>query len=156
MIYKLINYRMKVTFPKNIKKWLLAWMTLNLWPVSVTIVQLFLLAVWVWLALTIFKTASQSGSTAAGVVFAIPVLAIFIVIAFFIVSEMWLLEYIAKMIRNKMYDSPKKFQVNFEKENPIDVMIKKSRIEEKKQVIEQKDSKMSKELLKQIEKGGLL
>jgi hypothetical protein len=60
------------------------------------------------------------------------------------------------MIRNKMYDSPKKFQVNFEKENPIDVMIKKSRIEEKKQVIEQKDSKMSKELLKQIEKGGLL
>jgi len=55
-----------------------------------------------------------------------------------------------------MYDSPKKFQVNFEKENPIDVMIKKSRIEEKKQVIEQKDSKMSKELLKQIEKGGLL
>jgi hypothetical protein len=106
--------------------------------------------------LTIFKTTSQSGSTAAGVVFAVPVLAIFIVIAFFKVSEMGLLEYIAKMIRNKIYDTPRKFQVNFEKENPIDVMIKKSRIEEKKQVIEQKDSKMSQELLKQIEKGGLL
>ena len=35
-------------------------------------------------------------------------------------------------------------------------MIKKSKIEEKKQVIEQKDGKISKDLLKQIEKGGLL
>ncbi len=147
---------MKVTFPKNIQKWLLAWMTLNLGPVSVTIVQLFLLAVWVWLALAIFKTASQSGSTAAGIMFAIPVLAIFIVMAFFKISEMWLLEYIAKLIRNKMYDAPKKFQTNFEKENPVDLIIKKSQIEEKKQVIEQKDSKISKDLLEQIEKGGLI
>jgi hypothetical protein len=147
---------MKVTFPKNIKKWLLAWMTLNLGPVSVTIIQLFLLAVWVWLALAIFKAASQSGSTAAGIVFAVPVLAIFIVMAFFKVSEMWLLEYIAKLIRNKIYDVPQKFQINFEKENPVDLMIKKSKIEEKKQVIEQKDGKISKDLLKQIEKGGLL
>ena len=115
---------MKVTFPKNIKKWLLAWMTLNLGPVSVTIIQLFLLAVWVWLALAIFKAASQSGSTAAGIVFAVPVLAIFIVMAFFKVSEMWLLEYIAKLIRNKIYDVPQKFQINFEKENPVDLMIK--------------------------------
>ncbi len=147
---------MKVTFPKNIKKWLLAWMTLNLGPVSVTIIQLFLLAVWVWLALAIFKAASQSGSTVAGIVFAVPVLAIFIVMAFFKVSEMWLLEYIAKLIRNKIYDVPQKFQINFEKENPVDLMIKKSKIEEKKQVIEQKDGKISKDLLKQIEKGGLL
>ena len=147
---------MKVTFPKNIKKWLLAWMTLNLGPVSVTIIQLFLLAVWVWLALAIFKAASQSGSTAAGIVFAVPVLAIFIVMAFFKVSEMWLLEYIAKLIRNKIYDVPQKFQINFEKENPVDLMIKKSKIEEKKQVIEQKDGKISTDLLKQIEKGGLL
>ena len=147
---------MKVTFPKNIKKWLLAWMTLNLGPVSVTIIQLFLLAVWVWLALAIFKAASQSGSTATGIVFAVPVLAIFIVMAFFKVSEMWLLEYIAKLIRNKIYDVPQKFQINFEKENPVDLMIKKSKIEEKKQVIEQKDGKISKDLLKQIEKGGLL
>ena len=35
-----------------------------------------------------------------------------------------------------MYDSPKIFQVNFEKENPIDVMIKN--LESRKQVIEQK------------------
>jgi len=131
-------------------------MTLNLGPVSVTIIQLFLLAVWVWLALAIFKAASQSGSTAAGIVFAVPVLAIFIVMAFFKVSEMWLLEYIAKLIRNKIYDVPQKFQINFEKENPVDLMIKKSKIEEKKQVIEQKDGKISKDLLKQIEKGGLL
>ncbi|MCK9467254.1 MAG: hypothetical protein M0P94_02905 [Candidatus Absconditabacterales bacterium] len=147
---------MKVTFPKNIQKGLLAGMTLNLGPVSVTIVQLFLLAVGVGLALAIFKTASQSGSTAAGIMFAIPVLAIFIVMAFFKISEMGLLEYIAKLIRNKMYDAPKKFQTNFEKENPVDLIIKKSQIEEKKQVIEQKDSKISKDLLEQIEKGGLI
>jgi hypothetical protein len=66
------------------------------------------------------------------------------------------LEYIAKLIRNKIYDVPQKFQINFEKENPVDLMIKKSKIEEKKQVIEQKDGKISKDLLKQIEKGGLL
>ena len=48
-----------------------------------------------------------------------------------------------------------KISGQFWKENPIDVMIKN--LESKKKTSNRtKDSKMSKELLKQIEKGGLL
>jgi len=147
---------MKVTFPKNIQKWILSWMTLNIWPISLSIVQLFLVAVWVGLALAVFQTVSKSWSTAAWVIFAVPVLIIFILIAFFKLSEMSLLEYVAKLFRNKFFDTTKKFQNNFEKENKLDILIKESKLEDKKQKIEQKDSKMDDELISNIEKGGLI
>ncbi len=147
---------MKVTFPKNIQKWILSWMTLNMWPISLSIVQLFLVAVWVWLALAVFQTVSKSWSTAAWVIFAVPILIIFILIAFFKLSEMSLLEYIAKLFRNKFFDTTKKFQNNFEKESKLDILIKESKLEDKKQKIEQKDSKMDDDLISNIEKGGLV
>lgn len=147
---------MKVTFPKNIKKGILAGMTLNVGPISVTIVQLFLVAVWVGLGLAVFQSVSKTWSTAAWVIFALPVLAIFLVMAFLKVSEMGLLEYVAKLFRNKFLDTNKKFQLNFEKDSQIDVLIKKSQTREKKQKIEQKDSSLDKDVLKNIEKWGLL
>jgi hypothetical protein len=55
---------------------------------------------------------------------------------------MSLLEYVAKLFRNKFFDTTKKFQNNFEKEDKLDVLIKESKLEEKKQKIEQKESKM--------------
>lgn len=147
---------MKVTFPKNIKKWLLAGMTLNLWPISLSIIQLFLVAVWVGLALAVFQTVSKTWSTTAWIIFAVPVLVIFLLIAFFQISEMSLLEYIAKLFRNKFFDTTKKFQSNFEKEDKLQILIKESNLEERTQKIEQKDSKMWANLISDIEKGGLI
>lgn len=147
---------MKVPFPKNIKKWILAGMTLNLGPISLSIVQLLLVAVWVGIALAVFNAGKKSGSTAAGVVFAIPVLLIFLLVAFFKVSEMSMLEYIAKMVRNKFFDTTKKFQINFERIDATDILIKESKWEKKKVKIEQKENKFDEDILKNIEEGNLL
>ncbi len=147
---------MKVPFPKNIKKWILAGMTLNLGPISLSIVQLLLVALWVGIALVTFNGVSKSGSTAAWVVFAIPVLLIFLVIAFFKVSEMNMMQYIAKLFRNKFFDTTRKFQINFEKLDQTKILIKETNLEEKTKKIEQKDNKLDEDLLKNIEEGNLL
>ncbi len=147
---------MKVPFPKNIKKWLLAGMTLNLGPISLSIVQLLIVAVWVWLALAVFNSASKSGSTAAWVIFAVPVLVIFLVFAFFKVSEMGMVEYIAKLFRNKFFDTTKKYQVNFSRFDQTKILIEESKLDDKKVKIKQKENKLDKDLLKNIEGGGLI
>jgi len=149
---------MKVTFPKNIKKWILSWMSLNVWPISITIVQLFLIALWVWLALATFSAVSKTSTKAAGLLFAIPVLIIFIVIAFFKVSEMWILEYISKLVRNKFFDVQKKYQENFEKQNATEITIKEAEQTEQTQIIEQKIEDKNKEqnMIDEIEKWWLI
>lgn len=147
---------MKVAFPKNIKKWILSGMTLNMGPISLSIVQLFLVAVWVGLALAVFQWVSKVWSTVAGIVFAIPILLIFLLIAFFKISEMGLLEYIAKIFRNKFFDTTKKYQNNFEKHNKTEILIKEFKQEDQKQKIEQKDSKLDDTILESIKKWGLM
>ncbi len=147
---------MKVPFPKNIQKWILAGMTLNLGPISLSIVQLLLTAVWVWLALAVFNAGSKSGSTVAWVIFAIPVLLIFLLIAFFKVSEMSMLEYLAKIIRNKFFDTTKKFQINYERNDVTEILIKESKWEKKRVKIEQKDNKLDKDILKSIKDDRLI
>ena len=77
---------------------------------------------------------------------------IFIIIAFFKISELSLVPYIAKLIRNGFFDAKKKFQVNYEKKNPIDIIIQESKTKEEKQLIEQKENTFDKQSLKDIEK----
>ncbi len=147
---------MKVTFPKNIKKWILAGMMLNMWPISISIIQLFLLAVGVGISLAVFNSVAKSSSTAAWVVFAVPIMIIFIVITFFKVSEMWLLEYIAKLFRNYFFDTNRKFQSNFQKTNNTEVLIKESKLDEKVRKLEPKSNILEDGLLEKIEKGWLV
>jgi uncharacterized transporter YbjL len=78
---------MKVLFPRNVAKGMFN-MRLSLGPLDVTIVQLFLLAIGVSIGLAVFNAVSKSGGRAAGLMAAIPVIGIFIVVAFFKVSEM--------------------------------------------------------------------
>ena len=77
------------------------------------------------------------------------------VIAFFNVSELSLLAFIAKKIKDNFLDVPKKFQNNYTKINPTEVIIQKSKQEKWKQRIEIKEwidiSKVS-----DIEKWGIL
>ncbi|MEI7558692.1 MAG: hypothetical protein WCJ45_08120 [bacterium] len=65
---------------------------------------------------------------------------------------MSLIPYIAKLIRNNFFDAKKKYQVNYEKKNPIDILVKEAKSKEEKQIIVQKDNAFDKEMLKDIEK----
>jgi hypothetical protein len=62
------------------------------------------------------------------------------------------LAYIAKLIRNNFFDAKKKFQVNYDKKNPIDIMIQEFKTKEEKQIIEQKESTFDQQHLTDIEK----
>lgn len=127
-------------------------MTFQIGPISISIIQLFLLATGIGLALVAFNAVSKSSGKGLATMVAIPILAIFLIIAFFKISELSLLPYIAKVIRNVFFDITKKFQINYTKNNPTDVLIKKIRETEKKQKIEQKQNKFDKQMVEDIEK----
>ena len=147
---------MKVVYPKNIKRGLLAGMTFSIGPLNISIVQMFVLALWVALALVAFNAFWKSWSKVVGIFVAVIIIIITIVIAFFKVSELWLLAYLAKLIRNNFFDAKKKFQVNYEKNNPLDIMIQESKDKEEKQIIEQKENTFNQQHLTDIEKKWLI
>ncbi|MCX6823072.1 MAG: hypothetical protein NTX91_03715 [candidate division SR1 bacterium] len=147
---------MKVVYPKNIRKGLFAGMTFNIGPITVSILQLFLLAAGIAMALAIFNSFAKSGSKLIGIVLAVFILLIFVAIAFFKISELSLVPFAAKMIRNNFFDTKKKFQENYTRESPVDILIKENKATEEKQVIEQKIGGLSKERISEIEKGGLV
>ena len=148
---------MKVVYPKHIQKWMLAGMSFQIGPINLSIVQLFIVGVGVAAALGIFNAFSKSGGKAVGIILAIVILLLAIFIAFFKISEMWLLAFIAKMIRNNFFDTNKKYQVNYDKQDPMKIAIKESKSWDQKQtVFEHKDKSFSKEKLDKIENSGLL
>ena len=147
---------MKVVYPKNIKKWIFAGMTFNIGPLNISIVQLFVLAVGVAIALAVFNSFTKSWSKLIGFVLALFIALIFITIAFFKISELSLIPFLAKLIRNNFFDTKKKFQENYTRENPVDVMIKENKATEEKQVIEQKVGGLSQARISEIEKGWLV
>lgn len=60
--------------------------------------------------------------------------------------------YIAKLVRNSFFDTKKKYQVNYQKNNSLDVMIQEAKTKEEKKVIEQKENTFDKKILTDIEK----
>lgn len=60
--------------------------------------------------------------------------------------------YIAKLVRNNFFDTKKKFQVNYDKKNPLDILVQEAKTKEEKQIIEQKENKFDKNILNDIEK----
>lgn len=72
-------------------------------------------------------------------------------------SELGLLAFVAKMIRNNFFDTTRKYQVNYEKQNHLDVLIKEAKsVDQKQTVFERKDSEFSKEKVEKIDKSGLI
>ena len=106
---------------------------------SVNFIQLIILAIWTVFALWAFSTFSNSDAKWVGIVFAIIIFFIFAFIAFFKVSELNLLAFIAKKIKDNFLDVPKKFQMNYVKLDPIEIIIAKSKQEKWKQRIEIKE-----------------
>lgn len=147
---------MKVVYPKNIQKWFLAWLTFTIGPLSLSIIQLFVLAIGIAAGMGIFQAFNKSGGKVIGIFLAVVVVIIFIAIAFFKMSELSLIPFIAKLVRNNFFDSTKKYQINYQKSNSTEIKIKEAKSEEEKVSIEQKESSFNKESLKNIQDSGLL
>ena len=130
---------MKVMFPQHIKKWFFSWVAFSIMWFSVNFIQLIVLAVGAVFALWTFSTLSNSGAKWPWVVFAVIIFFIFVVIAFFNVSELNLLAFIAKKIKDIFLDVPKKFQVNYSRHDQTEIVIAKSKQEKWKQKIEIKE-----------------
>ena len=88
------------------------------------------------MGLGVFSTFSKAEAQELGVIFAVIIILIFAFITFFKVSEMNLIEFIAKKTKDNFLDTTKKFQNNFKKTNPTEIMIAKTRSKESKQKIE--------------------
>lgn len=146
---------MKVMFPQHIKKWFFSWIAFSIMGFSISFIQLIILAVWAVFALWTFSTFSNSDAKWLWVVFAVIIFLIFMVIAFFNISELNLLAFIAKKIKDNFLDVPKRFQMNFVKLDPTEVIIAKSRQEKWKQRIEIKEE-LDVSKIDDIEKWGIL
>ncbi|MFZ2150882.1 MAG: hypothetical protein WAZ12_03830 [Candidatus Absconditicoccaceae bacterium] len=148
---------MKVVYPKNIKKGLLSGMSFQIGPLTISVIQLFILAIGVAISLTLFNAASKSGSKAFGIIIALIVLIIFIIIAFFKVSELGLLAFIAKLLRNNIFDATKKYQNDYPRNDKIEIEIKELKEGKQTQKIDYKlDKNFDKKKIEDIEKSGLI
>ena len=145
---------MKAVFPKNIQKGLLAGLTLTVGPISVSIIQIFILALGVAAAFFAFNQFQKVNRVIGGVS-AVFVFLIFLIIAFFKISEMNLLEFIVKFIKSHFIDTAEKYQTNYNKPNPLEIRFAKNKAQEWKVKIEYKTG-ISLEKVDQLEKSGLL
>lgn len=150
---------MKVLFPRHIKKWFLAGMTFTIGPLTVSIVQLFVLALWIAGSFAIANYLIKNGNhKVVAIAAAAPFTLIACAIAFFEISEMGLIEFLSKMARTHFFDTTTKYQVNTQKPNEIDLIIKKSHTEEQTQKIQFKTQKglLSDDTEEKIRDSGLL
>jgi hypothetical protein len=99
-------------------------------------IQMFIMAVGIVIALATFSSMSKTGAKELGLILAIVIFLFFAFVTFFSISEMNLVEFIAKKVRDLFLDTTKKFQINFKRTDPTDVLIAKARSKEGKQKIE--------------------
>lgn len=146
---------MKVMFPQHIKKWFFSGVAFSIMGFSISFIQLIILAVWIMLALVIFAACKNSWAQTAWLIFWVIVFLIFCIIAFFNISEMSLLQFIMKLIKDSFLDVSKKFQINYTKDNPTELVIAKSKQEKWKQRIEIKEE-IDKVKLSKLENSWIL
>ncbi len=133
-------------------------MNFNIGPLNIGIIQLFLLAVGIGLALVAFNAFAKKGSKPLGILVAIIIFLIFVVVAFFKVSELWLLWFFSKLIRNNFFDTNKKFQNNYTKENKTEILLQetKEKAKEWEVIIKEKARTFDRKKVDDIEKGGFI
>ena len=124
---------MKAVFPKNIQKGILAGMNFNIWPFTVSVFQLFILAIGIAIAFVVFNQFAQSSKAVAS-----KNIILFSVFAFFKISELNLLAFIIKFIQNQFFDTTQKYQTNYTKNDKMAILLEKSKHQNTKQKIEYK------------------
>ena len=98
-------------------------------------IQMFLMAIGVVIALATFSSFSKADAKSLGIVLAVLILMFFIFITFFKVSELNLMAFIAKKVKDVFLDTTQKYQTNMKKYSPTDILIAKSHQKETKQKI---------------------
>ena len=78
-------------------------------------------------------------------------------VAFFQISELSLIPFVAKLAKTYIFDSTKKYQINYTKIDAVTISIKEAASKEKTQVIDYKIyADVDPKMLEGIMKGGLL
>ncbi len=126
---------MKAVFPKNIKKGLLSGLTFSIGPFTISIIQLFGLAIGVALALVVFSQFQETNKV-VWTFLAVIIFIIFAVVVFFDISELNLLAFVAKIIQNHFFDSTEKFQTMNEKPSKTELSIKRNKTQNNKEKID--------------------
>jgi len=125
---------MKTFFPKHIDGW---WLNISfqVGPFRVTLIQLLIIALgvslWLWLRNQMVKSGISKWIALVAVM---PIFVVFIVIAFFKVSELTLIPFIAKMIQTYILDEKVKYQANTTPIDPIDIALAKSKLNVPEQI----------------------
>lgn len=141
---------MKIFIPRNISGGRLK-MSVSIGPLSLSIIQLMILAIGLWLTLALWNTLFKNGtSKGTAFIIALPVFLLCVFIAFFKYSELTLIPFCAKLVRTYFLDATKKFQVNRNKPDPKSVLLAKSRKTEHDVVITQKDLVMDEATLRRL------
>lgn len=148
---------MKVLFPRHIKKGLLAGIQFTFWPITVWLWQLLIIALG---AAGAFGVATyfmrNEYSRVVAIIFASPIFILALAFAFFSISEMGLLQFIAKTMRTYFFDTSIKYQVNISKSYPTDILLLKRKENEKTDVINYKKSRTDNESVKASQEDSLL
>ncbi len=145
---------MKAVFPKNIQKWLLSGLNFSLWPITISIIQLFILAIGVAIALIVFSRFSQTSKVAA-IFFAVLIFLFSVLIAFFNISELNIVAFLAKVVQNHFFDTTEKYQTVFHKNSKTELLIEKFKIGNTTKKIDYK-TKLEIENVDKIDTSGLL
>ncbi len=148
---------MKVLFPRDIPKGIFS-MHLTIGPLTITLVQMFIMAIGISIALVVFNSTWwwEDWNKVVAALIALPVFLLFVFIAFFKVSELWLLAFGAKLLRTNFFDATKKFQTNYKRFDPYIILQKKFHNMWWDEIIESKTLDLDKKTLDQIENWGLL
>ncbi len=141
----------RVFIPRHISWWMFN-MNISMWPITVSMVQLFVLALWAAIVLSIWNWLNNAWvDWVVAWILVLPIAIIFIVIAFFNVSELPLVPFIAKMIRTYFFDETKKFQTCQKSVDPKNIMVSKlrtSKAEQKQEI--KKTSKIDNSKIKDM------
>lgn len=124
---------MKTFFPRHIDG---GWLniTFQIGPFRISLIQLLIIALGVSLSLWLWNQMAKTGiSKWIAFVAILPIFIVFIVIAFFKVSELSLIPFIAKMIQTHILDETKKYQTCIAPIDPIAIALARNKLNEAEQ-----------------------
>ena len=126
---------MKIIVPKHVEAWLFD-MWIDIWPFRVKMWQLFLIAIWLAITLTIMNWLMKHWLwKIPAFIIASPWLLIMLFVAFFRKSELYIVHFCIKLIRTYLINYPKSFQRNIIKPAEREIKLhfaKLNKWEEKK------------------------
>ncbi len=121
---------MKTFFPRHIDGWRLN-ISFQIGPFRINMIQLLVVATGIAAALWIWNQMVKRGiSKGVALVVVLPIIILFVVIAFFKVSELSLIPFLAKVIQTNILDETKKYQGNLVPIDPAEIAFARSKLNE--------------------------